>query len=83
MIEIYGRNDCTYCEQATQLCKDRHLKYVYFQLGTDFNREELLEQFPNAKTFPQIRINRSEIGGYTQLVEYIEQTGYNGTGLTL
>jgi glutaredoxin len=43
----------------------------------------LLEQFPNARTVPQIIINGDKIGGYNELVSYIEETGYNGTGLTL
>jgi glutaredoxin len=49
----------------------------------DFNREEILEQFPNAKTFPQIRVNGTPIGGFDKLGTYLEETGYNGTGHTL
>jgi len=43
----------------------------------------LFEQFPGARTFPQIKINDRVIGGYEQLVTYIEETGYNGTGHSL
>ena len=28
-------------------------------------------------------INGKKIGGYDQLVKYVEETGYNGTGWTL
>ena len=83
MIEIYGKPNCPYCESAKALCEMRKLKYKYYQLDVDFNRNELLEMFPNAKTFPQIKINNTAIGGYDKLGPYLEETGYNGTGMTL
>jgi len=83
MIEIYGKPQCSYCDKAKMLCETRGYKYIYKSLDTDFTREELLEQFPNARTVPQIIINGDKIGGYNELVSYIEETGYNGTGLTL
>lgn len=39
-------------------------------LGKDFTREELFKLFPESKTFPQIRIDGQNIGGYTQLREW-------------
>jgi glutaredoxin len=83
MIEIYGKPSCPYCEKAKHLCETRDLKYVYKSLGTDYTREELLETFPNARSVPQIVVNGTSIGGYSELVNYIEETGYNGTGNTL
>ena len=83
MIEIYGKPNCPYCESAKALCEMRNLKYKYYQLDVEFNRDELLEMFPNAKTFPQIKINNTAIGGYDKLGPYLEETGYNGTGMTL
>lgn len=83
MIEIYGKSQCPYCDRAKQLCETRGFKYTYKSLGTDYSREELMEQFPNARTVPQIIVNGTKIGGYTELVNYIEETGYTGTGHTL
>jgi glutaredoxin len=83
MIEIYGKTQCPFCDRAKALCEQRQLKYTYKQLGTDFTREEVLEMFPGARTFPQIKINGTSIGGYDKLGTYLEETGYNGTGLTL
>jgi glutaredoxin len=83
MIEIFGKPACPFCEQAKQLCERMKLKYVYKSMGTDFTREELLEQFPEARTVPQIIVNGTKIGGYNELTKYIEETGYNGTGETL
>ena len=60
-----------------------NLKYEYLEAGEDYSKEDLFKIFPNAKTFPQIKIGDNIIGGFQQLQKYIEDTGYNGTGYTL
>jgi glutaredoxin 3 len=83
MIEIYGKPACPHCDQAKRICEQRELEYKYYQLDTDFTREEVLEMFPGARTFPQIKVNGTSIGGKDQLSTYLEETGYNGTGHSL
>jgi glutaredoxin len=83
MIEIWGKPSCPYCERAIALCESRNLNYVYKQLDVDFTRNEILENFPGARTFPQIVVGGTKIGGYDQLGSYLEETNYNGTGCTL
>ena len=83
MIEIYGKPACPHCDAAKRLCETRGLKYTYKQLDADFTREEVLEMFPGARTFPQIIVGGTKIGGYDKLGTYLEETGYNGTGHTL
>lgn len=83
MIEIYGKPQCPFCDRAKQFCEQNEFKFVYKSMGTDFTREEVLEMFPEARTFPQIKVNGTSIGGWDQLKTYIEETGYNGTGYTL
>ena len=70
MIEIYGKPQCPYCDKAKWFCEKEGYTYTYKQLGTDFTRENLFEQFPTARTFPQIRIDGEAIGGYDNLVEW-------------
>jgi glutaredoxin len=77
MIEIFGKTQCPYCDKAKSLCEKEGLEYTYKQLDTDFTREELFEEFPTARTFPQIRVRETEntwtyIGGYDQLAEYVK-----------
>jgi glutaredoxin 3 len=83
MIEIWGKPACPYCDRAKLLCENRKLKYVYKQLDVDFTRDEIFQEFPEAKTFPQIKINGTKIGGFDKLNSYLEETGYNGTGYSL
>ena len=83
MIQIWGKAACPHCEQAKLFCKQREYNYEYRELDVDFTREEVLEHFPGARTFPQIVVNGQKIGGWDQLKTYIEDTNYNGTGFTL
>jgi glutaredoxin len=57
-----------------------NVRFNEAKIGTDVTREELLEVAPGAKTVPQIVINEKLIGGYDDLVDYIENTGWNGSG---
>jgi glutaredoxin 3 len=75
MIEIYGKPQCPFCDQAKLLCQTQRYEFTYKQLGVDFTREELMEEFPTARTFPQIKINGDSIGGFTELKAWHEKRG--------
>ena len=83
MIVIWGKPACPYCDRAKQVCEQRGYEFEYKQLGTNFDRDQVLEAFPNARTFPQIVVGGKAVGGYDQFVKYIEDTNYNGTGHSL
>ena len=80
MITIWGKPACPSCLKAKAMCEKYQLKYEYKELGTDFTREQVFEEFPTARTCPQIIIGGHKVGGYEQMVSYIEDTNYNGTG---
>jgi len=66
-IEIYGKDFCPYCDKAVSLAESLEgSSFVYKKLDKDFTREELFEQFPGARTFPQIKIDGENIGGYSE-----------------
>ena len=67
IVVIYGKEQCPYCDKAKALCEQRGFTYTYKQLGVDFDREEMLEEFPTARTFPQIIFNGGKVGGYDAL----------------
>jgi glutaredoxin len=83
MILIYGKPQCPFCDKAKALCEQRGFAYEYKSLDTDYTKEELLETFPGARSVPQIVINGLKVGGYEQFTQYLDDTGYNGTGHTL
>jgi glutaredoxin 3 len=82
-VIVYSKPNCPYCVKAKHLLEMRKIPYVERVVGEDVTREELLEAAPNARTVPQIIINQKSIGGYDQLVTYIDETGFNATGFTL
>ena len=67
-ILIYGKDQCPYCDKAVhvaqQVVQESEHTYEYKKLGRDFDRDQLMEEFPGARTFPQIRIDDENIGGY-------------------
>ena len=75
MIEIWGKPECMYCVSAVNLASEKQLKFRYITLGVHFTREEVLKEFPGAKTFPQIKIDGVPIGGYTEMKRYLEGEG--------
>jgi glutaredoxin len=83
MIEIWGKPQCPFCDKAKQICEVKGFEYTYKSLDTDYTREELLETFPDARTVPQIIVDGKKVGGYNNFMDYLEETGYNGTGHTL
>ena len=68
-VVIYGKEQCPYCDMAKKLAQQRGYNYTYKQLGIDYDLQEMLQQAPNARTFPQIIVNGKSIGGYTEFSE--------------
>ena len=77
-IQIYSKENCPYCTAAARLASQvvreasqQNHSYDKYMLDQDFTREQLLEKFPNARTFPQITIDGLGIGGYQEFEKYI------------
>lgn len=72
IIEIYSKEQCPYCNMAEAIAKklvdsnkSQH-SYTKYMLNDDFDRAKMMETFPTARTFPQIKIDGESIGGYTE-----------------
>lgn len=73
MYTIYSKPSCSYCLQAKDLLEQNKLEFEYKQLGADYTLQEFMELFPNARTFPMIVKDEECIGGFNNLVEYLNQ----------
>ena len=74
-VEIYSKENCPYCNKAKQLLTTMGIPVSEQKLDRDFTREILLERYPHAKSYPVVVVDGFHIGGYTQLVEKVnEQT---------
>jgi glutaredoxin len=73
MIEIYTKPNCSYCVHAKKFMSDNLLEYVEYKLDKDFVRDDVLNKFPTAKTYPIIVIDGNYIGGFTDLKKIHEE----------
>jgi glutaredoxin 3 len=72
-IEIYSKESCSFCTKAKDLLKIKKLPYTEKNVSDPEVKEELLRRVFGVKTVPQIFINGKHIGGYSDLVMYIDQ----------
>ena len=82
-VVVWSKPQCGFCDKAKAKLDSLHVNYEVKMIGTDVQLEDLLEAVPGARSVPQIQINGSNLGGYTDLLKYIEDTGFNGTGHSL
>ena len=85
---VYSKVNCPSCVKAKKVLDDLKVPYTVHTLGEDIQPSELMALFeqkglPAPKTAPQIFLKGDYIGGYDQLLSYIENTGFNGTGHSL
>jgi glutaredoxin 3 len=74
-VTLYTKHDCFYCSQAKVLLASKNIPFNELRLNDDFTRDNILEMFPNAKTFPVVVVDGFNIGGFQQLQTMIsEQT---------
>jgi glutaredoxin len=66
IVEIFGKEQCPFCDKAKGLAEREGHNYTYRQLGLDFEFPEFMEKFPTARTFPQIIIIKVENEGHPQ-----------------
>ena len=79
IVEIFGKEQCPFCDKAKGLAEREGHEYTYMQLGLDFEFPAFMEKFPTARTFPQIIVNGKSIGGFTEyegLVNFGKQGQY-------
>lgn len=69
MIEVYGRDNCPYCELAKAYLTAQGFGFKYRDASDEQNRSEMMARNPDAKTVPQIFVGSRKIGGYEDLIK--------------
>lgn len=72
-VTVYSKPDCSNCTNAKMLLASRGISYNELKLNEDFTKENLLELFPSARTFPVIVVDGFNIGGFDQLRQRIDE----------
>ena len=76
VVEIYGTKVCPYCVQAKRLVgqKDWELKEYKVDERTELREEMISRAGQEVRTVPQIFVNGSYVGGYTDFVDFLDNT---------
>lgn len=64
---IFTKPDCKFCKAAKALLHDRGMTYLEKDITDDLISAEMYRNAPDAKTVPQIFLDNSHIGGFTEL----------------
>jgi len=68
-IKMYTKGYCSFCFAAKNLLAKRGLPFEEISLSGNAAAEQEMHRLTGRTTVPQILINDSPIGGYTELVE--------------
>ena len=74
-VEIYSKTNCVFCDKA-KMRLQKHNPKIHM-LDQDYNRDDFFKKFPNARTFPQIIIDKQHIGGYFELKKWLDQNSFD------
>jgi glutaredoxin len=72
-VEIYSKSNCVFCDKAKNYFSQNDISYVEHNVEIGDVFDTLMSRNPNARTMPQIFINDVLIGGYTDLIEWLEK----------
>jgi len=71
-IEMYTQDLCGYCTAASREFENKGWEFVIHNIKHEDNKKELLDRLPDVKTVPQIWIDDKHIGGYDDLMKWLE-----------
>ena len=79
-VEIYTRDNCVWCVRAKELFALHQINYKEYKLNVDYTKDELIDIIKRSVnvTVPQILVNGHLVGGYDNLVQYMEDHGIIG-----
>ena len=76
MIEIYGTDNCVFCDKAKNLLQMYEKEYTYIDVTeTEDMTAAFFKKFPDVRTVPQLALSDGfHIGGYTELKKWLNHT---------
>ena len=90
IVDLYGKEWCSYCNRAKDLLTERGQEYIYHDVEkVEWELLEMKRKAPGASTVPQIFIDGEHVGGFDQLRAWYKAkdaeaaaTASNDEGLT-
>ena len=72
-VEIYSKSNCSFCDKAKYYFDQNDITYQEHNVEIPETFKILMERNPNARTMPQIFIDDKLIGGYSDLMEFVNE----------
>ena len=72
-VEIYSKSNCSFCDKAKYYFDQNDITYQEHNVEIPETFKILMERNPNSRTMPQIFIDDKLIGGYTDLMEFVNE----------
>lgn len=69
---VWSKDACPFCVQAKALLESRGIEFEERNVSQDWTKEQLLEAVPDARTLPQIFLDETHIGGFTELRKHLK-----------
>lgn len=69
---VWSKDACPFCVQAKALLESRGIDYEERNVQHEWTREQLLEAVPTARTLPQIFLDETYVGGFTELRKHLQ-----------
>jgi len=70
---VWSKPDCPNCVSAKTLLANKGYTVEERVLGFGWNREQLFEAVPSAKSVPQIFIDDKYVGGFVELKKHLQE----------
>jgi glutaredoxin len=70
---IYSKDNCPYCYQVKKVLELTGNRFVVYNLGEHFTKEEFYFKFGDGATFPQVICENEKIGGCRDTVNFLKQ----------
>ena len=70
---VYTKDNCPYCYKVKQVLELTDTKFVVYNLGEDFTREEFYSEFGQGSTFPQVICDGKKLGGSVDTIRFLRE----------
>jgi len=70
---VYSKENCPYCYKVKQVLELTGSKFVSYELGEDFTREEFYAKFGKGSTFPQVLCDDKKLGGSVDTIKFLKE----------
>ena len=70
---VYTKDGCPYCDKVKQVLELTGSKFVVYNLGEHFEKNEFYGEFGQGSTFPQDVCDGNKLGGCVDTIQYLKE----------